>query len=94
MFHPKTMPSETTPDPVRQKALNALTDKFVEQGHAHQYAQALAASIIFQTDLDLRNAQLSRLLAWLKQEHSNTYQFALEIVEETRAEFENRVVKG
>lgn len=88
------MSRESTPDPIRLEALTALTENFVEQGHPPQYAQALAASIIFQTDLDLRNAQLSRLLAWLKQEHSNIYPLALEIVEKTRAEFEHRVIEG
>lgn len=80
-----------TPDPVRQGALNALTASFVAQGHPSEYAPALAASVIFQTDLDLRNAQLSRLLGWLKQEHSDIYPVALDLVEETRQEFEKRV---
>lgn len=88
------MLKEMTPDPVRQEALVALTDSFVQQGHPPQYAQAFAASIIFQTDLDLRNAQMTRLLAWLKQEQSNIYPLALEIIEETRTEFEHRIIEG
>ena len=94
MFCVQIMSKETSSDTVRQEALNALTDNFIDQGHPLQYAQAMAASIIFQTDLDLRNAQLSRLLAWLKQEHGNVYPGALEIVEKTRVEFEKRVIAG
>ncbi|MBO3457745.1 hypothetical protein G7B40_021495 [Aetokthonos hydrillicola Thurmond2011] len=88
------MSTEVTPDPVRQTALAALTASFEAQGHPTQYAQAIATSIIFQTDLDLRNAQLSRLLAWLKQEHNNIYASALEVTEKTREEFEKRVQQG
>lgn len=88
------MYSETASDPIRQEALTALTAKFIKQGCPDQYAPALAASIIFQTDLDLRNAQLSRLLAWLKHDYSDVYTLALEIVEKTRAEFEHRVIEG
>lgn len=94
MFCVQIMSKETSSDPVRQEALNALTDSFIEQGHSLQYAQAMAASIIFQTDLDLRNAQLSRLLGWLKQEHNDVYRGALEIAEKTRVEFERRVIAG
>ncbi|MFM7368053.1 MAG: hypothetical protein ACKO2Z_09680, partial [Sphaerospermopsis kisseleviana] len=41
-----------------------------------------------------RNAQLARLLAWLKEEHNSIYPSALAIVENTCKEFENRVTKG
>lgn len=88
------MYSETTSDPIRQEALTALTAKIIEQGCPDRYAPSLAASIIFQTDLDLRNAQLSRLLAWLKQDYHDVYVLALQIVEKTRAEFEHRVIEG
>ncbi|MFM7560715.1 hypothetical protein [Cylindrospermopsis raciborskii] len=54
----------------------------------------MAASIIFQADLDLRNAQLANLLGWLKQEHEEIYESALSVVEGTRQEFENRVSRG
>lgn len=94
MFCLQIMSKENTADPIRREALTALTDSLMEQGHPSQYAQAMAASIIFQTDLDLRNAQLSRLLAWLKQEHGNVYPSALEMVEKTRIEFERRVIVG
>lgn len=85
------MPLGNTPDLVRQQAVLALTEQFVAQGHPPNYAQTMAASVIFQADLDLRNAQMSRLLAWLKQEHNEVYGPALEIVEQTRIEFEQRV---
>ncbi|MFB2839041.1 hypothetical protein [Floridanema evergladense] len=88
------MYSETTSDPVRKEALTALTAKMIEQGCPDKYAPALAASAIFQTDLDLRNAQLSRLLSWLKQDYSDIHELALKIVEKTRAEFEHRVIEG
>ena len=88
------MSIEVTPDPVRQEALAALIASFEAQGHPTQYAQAIATSIIFQTDLDLRNAQMARLIAWLKQEHNDVYASALQIIEKTREEFEQRVQKG
>ncbi|MBD2663698.1 hypothetical protein B6N60_01422 [Richelia sinica FACHB-800] len=80
--------------PVPQQALAALVDTFVKQGHPPQYAQAIATSIIFQTDLDLRNAQIARLLSWLKEEHNDIYASALDIVEKTCTEFERRVKDG
>jgi hypothetical protein len=83
-------PDETR-DRARQEALLALTATFVTQGHPAQYAQHMATAAIFQADLELRNAQLSRLLGWLKQEHEAIYWGALEIVETTRQEFEQRV---
>ncbi|WP_421659378.1 hypothetical protein [Leptothermofonsia sp. ETS-13] len=78
-------------DPVRQQALEALTAAFVVQGHPTEYATHMATAAIFQTDLELRNAQLSRLLAWLKQEQPDIYSDALSLVESTREEFEKRV---
>lgn len=88
------MSRETTSDPVRQQALAGLIASFVNQGHPVEYAQLMATSIIFQTDLDLRNAQMSRLLNWLKQEHQDIYPSSLAIVEKTREEFEHRVKEG
>lgn len=85
------MLSDQNPDLVRQKALEALTATFVAQGHPAEYAVHMPTALIFQTDLELRNAQLSRLLAWLKLEHSGIYQAALLLVESTREEFERRV---
>jgi hypothetical protein len=85
------MHSEQPSDLVRQQALAVLTASFVAQGHAPQYATHMATAAIFQTDLELRNAQLSRLLSWLKQEHDEIYQIALTLVESTRTEFERRV---
>ncbi|MGJ3254303.1 MAG: hypothetical protein ACFE0J_24690 [Elainellaceae cyanobacterium] len=85
------MLSGQTPDPVRQHALSALTVQLVKQGHPEQYAQHMATAVIFQTDLELRNAQLARLLSWLKQEHTEIYDEATSLVEATRAEFERRV---
>lgn len=83
--------SEQTIDPVRQHALTMLTASFVAQGHPTDYATHMATAAIFQADLELRNAQLTRLLGWLKQEHESLYPQALEIVEQTREEFERRV---
>jgi hypothetical protein len=82
---------EQNPDPVRQQALAALTAAFLAQGHPPEYAAHMATAVIFQTDLDLRNAQLTRLLAWLKQNHADIYPIALTQVEQTREEFERRV---
>lgn len=86
------------PDPsrdrARQEALVALTATFIAQGHPAQYAQHMATAAIFQADLELRNAQLSGLLAWLKQKHAATYTEALAVVEHTRQEFEHRVQGG
>ena len=82
---------EPTKDAVRQQALAALMAQFVKQGHPDQYAQYMATSAIFQTDLELRNAQLTRLLSWLQQEHSPVYAQALALVEKTREEFEQRI---
>lgn len=79
------------PDPVRQQALAVLTASFVSQGHPAEYATHMATAAIFQTDLELRNAQLARLLSWLKQEHAEIYPSALELVETTLEEFEKRV---
>lgn len=85
---------EPTSDPVRQQALTALTAMFVTQGHPTQYATHMATAAIFQTDLELRNAQLSHLLGWLQQRHPEIYQEAVTIVEQTRQEFEHRVRTG
>lgn len=82
---------EPTKDAVRQQALAALMTQFVQQGHPEQYAQYMATSAIFQTDLELRNAQLTRLLSWLQQEHAPVYTQALALVEKTREEFEKRI---
>lgn len=79
------------PEEVRQRALLTLTAEFVQQGHPEQYAQHMAMASIFQADLDLRNAQLNNLLAWLQQEHSELYAIALERLAAVRAEFEQRV---
>ncbi|MBR8840721.1 MAG: hypothetical protein DSM106950_43815 [Stigonema ocellatum SAG 48.90 = DSM 106950] len=88
------MSIEATSDQIRQKALASLVDNFLKQGHSPEYAQVLAVSTIFQTDLDLRNAQMARLLAWLKQEHHDIYVSALSVVEKTCEEFERRVQQG
>ncbi len=81
-------------DEVRRQALAALTQAFAAQGHPAEYAAHMATATIFQTDLELRNAQLNRLLAWLKQEHETLYPLALQVVEGTREEFEQRVRIG
>lgn len=78
-------------DDARQQALKFLITNFVAQGHPAEYAQHMATAAIFQTDLELRNAQMARLLGWLKQEHSDFYEAAVEVVEGTREEFEQRV---
>lgn len=81
-------------DAVRQQALAALTATFIAQGHPEEYATHMATAAIFQADLELRNAQLTRLLGWLKQEQAALYPQALELVEATRAEFEKRVTEN
>ncbi len=78
-------------DDARQQALTMLLASFVAQGHPAEYAQHMATAAIFQADLELRNAQLTHLLSWLKQEHSEMYEEAVAIVESTREEFERRV---
>lgn len=83
-----------TPDPVRQQALVALTSELVAQGHPSEYAQHMAAALIFQADLDLCSAQLARLTAWLRAEHTDLYPQALNLMEATREEFERRVQIG
>ncbi|HEY9859892.1 MAG TPA: hypothetical protein V6D16_10315 [Candidatus Obscuribacterales bacterium] len=85
------MLSGQTDDPVRQQALRLLTATFITQGHPIEYAPHMATAAIFQTDLELRNIQLARLLAWLKQEHPEVYPEALMLMEKTREEFEQRV---
>ena len=84
------LPSQN-PDPVRQQALTALTHQFVQQGHPENYATFMAMSTIFQVDLELRNAQLSRLLSWIHQKHPDLHTEATQLVEATREEFEKRV---
>ncbi|PZV09052.1 MAG: hypothetical protein DCF32_03410 [Leptolyngbya sp.] len=83
--------ASSQPD-VRKEALVALTAQFVKQGHPPSYAQHMATASIFQADLELRNAQFSRLIAWLKETHADIYPEALEIAEAVRQEFEKRVI--
>lgn len=83
--------SQTNTDLVRQQALAALTAAFLAQGHPVEYAKHMATAAIFQTDLELRNAQLSRLIAWLKQDYPAVHQEAISLIETTREEFERRV---
>lgn len=78
-------------DAVRQEALKVLATSFVAQGHPAEYAQHMATAAIFQTDLELRNAQLIRLLSWLRQNHQTVYSQAVVLLEDTREEFERRV---
>lgn len=82
--------ASSQPD-VRKEALVALTAQFIKQGHPPSYAQHMATASIFQADLELRNAQFSRLIAWLKESHADVYPKALEIAEDVRQEFEKRV---
>ncbi len=86
-----TFSTRSEQDDIRKDALLALTSEFVRQGHPIQYAKHMATATIFQADLDLRNAQFTRLLAWLKETHSNIYPEALDIAEGVRQEFERRV---
>jgi hypothetical protein len=93
-FNSKIMTTEGTPANISQAALATLVDALVKKGHPRQYAEAMGTSIIFQTDLDLRNAQIANLLGWLKQEHNDIYASALDVVGKTAEEFERRVQKG
>jgi hypothetical protein len=86
--------SEGSAPSVRQQALAALTAELTQQGHPPEYAQHMAAAVIFQADLDLCTAQLARLLSWLKQNHPNLYPEAVQLVDATREEFERRVQRG
>lgn len=81
-------------DQVRQQALATLTEQLVQQGHPKQYAQHMAVATIFQADLELRNAQLSRLLSWLKENYPDVHSQGLQLVEQTREEFEQRLHEG
>lgn len=83
--------ASSQPD-VRKEALVALTAQFVKQGHPPSYAQHMATASIFQADLELRNAQFSRLIAWLKESHADVYPEAIAIAEAVRQEFEKRVI--
>ena len=80
-----------TPDPISQQALTALMTQFVQQGHPDEYAKFMAMSTIFQVDLELRNAQMARLLSWMQQEHPELHDEAAQLVESTREEFEKRL---
>lgn len=84
-------PLDAGQEDIRKQALLALTAAFVKQGHPQQYAQHMATASIFQADLELRNAQFSRLLAWLRDQHPEIYQEAVDSAESVRQEFEKRV---
>ncbi|MEO1069917.1 MAG: hypothetical protein AAFW95_12490 [Cyanobacteria bacterium J06638_6] len=84
-------PTASSQPDVRKEALMALTAQFVKQGHPPSYAQHMATASIFQADLELRNAQFSGLIAWLKESHADIYPEALAITETLRQEFEKRV---
>ncbi len=81
----------TDQDLIRQQALAALIASFIAQGHPEEYAKHMAIATIFQADLELRNAQLTRLLGWLQQTHPTVYPDALQLLDATRTEFEQRV---
>ncbi len=81
----------TDQDLIRQQALAALIASFIAQGHPEEYAKHMAIATIFQADLELRNAQLTRLLGWLQQTHPTVYPKALHLLDATRTEFEQRV---
>lgn len=85
------MLSDQAADAARHQALTVLTASFMNQGHPQEYAKHMATAAIFQADLELRNAQMTRLLGWLKQTHSDIYPQALAVVEDTRTDFERRV---
>jgi hypothetical protein len=53
----------------RVRSLTTLIAAFVSQGHSTESAKQMAIAAIFQPDLNFKNAQLSRLLKQLKQEH-------------------------
>lgn len=84
-------PVEPKPGDARQHALKMLITSFIAQGHPPEYAQHMATTAILQADLELRNAQLARLLGWLKQEHCDIYEESVATVESIREEFERRV---
>lgn len=85
------MPFGNVDDDVRQQALLALTASFISQGHPAEYAKHMAVASIFQADLELRNAQMTSLLAWLKDDYPEVHDQALLRLEQIRQEFEQRV---
>lgn len=84
-------PNQSGQDDVRKDALVALTARLVKEGHPLEYAKQMATASIFQADLELRNAQFTRLLAWLKERHGDIYPEAVELAESVRQEFESRL---
>lgn len=86
-----SLPLESGQEDVRKQALIALTAQLVKQGHPPQYAQQMATASIFQADLELRNAQMSRILLWLRDQHPEIHQEAVGLAEMVRQEFEKRV---
>ena len=84
-------PNQSGQDDVRKDALVALTARLVKEGHPLEYAKQMATASIFQADLELRNAQFTRLLSWLKERHGDIYPEAVELAESVRQEFESRL---
>ena len=84
-------PNPSEQDDVRKEALVKLTAQLVKEGHPLEYAKQMATASIFQADLELRNAQFSRLLSWLKASHSDIYPDAVDLAESVRQEFERRL---
>lgn len=84
-------PSESQQEDIRKQALLALTAQFIQQGHPAEYAQHMATATIFQADLELRNAQFTRVLSWLKGNHPGIYEEIVSLAESVRQEFEQRV---
>lgn len=82
---------EPEQEDVRKQALLALTAQFVHLGHPAEYAQHMATASIFQADLELRNAQLTRILSWLRDQQPEIYEPVVAIAEQVRQEFEQRV---
>lgn len=84
-------PSESQQEDIRKQALLALTAQLIQQGHPAEYAQHMATATIFQADLELRNAQFTRVLSWLKGHHPDIYEEVVSLAESVRQEFEHRV---
>ncbi|NJK53537.1 MAG: hypothetical protein HC936_13315 [Leptolyngbyaceae cyanobacterium SU_3_3] len=53
----------------QDRSLTALITAFISQGHSTESAKQMAIAAIFQPDLNFKNAEISRLLQQLKQEH-------------------------
>ena len=84
-------PNQLGQDDVRKRCFSRINGPVVKEGHPLEYAKQMAMATIFQADLELRNAQFSQLLSWLKERHGEIYPEAVDLAESVRQEFERRM---